>query len=126
MIDLCSDSEESCTVQDVRPENDSNPSRKKQKRIEKKHQNDLQGGIQSRLSAGYVNSGSGPIPFLRTINRRLYKQAIINRQLSVYTLYNTEQAIACLQFKPIHKNVIFVNRQPPETKKYGMIRPTVE
>ena len=41
MIDLCSDSEESCTVQDVRPENDSNPSRKKQKRIERKHQDDL-------------------------------------------------------------------------------------
>ena len=77
LIDLCLDSEESC--KDVRYENDLNDSRKKQKRSEKKHQSDLQGGFQSRLTAGYVNSGSGPIPFLRTINRRLYKQAIINR-----------------------------------------------
>ena len=61
LIDLCLDSEESC--KDVRYENDLNDSRKKQKRSEKKHQSDLQGGFQSRLTAGYVNFGSGPIPF---------------------------------------------------------------
>ena len=86
MIDLCSDSEESCTVQDARPENgtvqdarpengtvqdarpenDSNTSRKNQKRIERKHHHDLQDGFQSRLTSGYVNSGSGRIPFVGT------------------------------------------------------------
>ena len=64
LIDLCLDSEESC--KDVRHENDLNNSRKKQKRIERKHQDDLQGGFQSRLTSGYVNSRSGRIPFLRT------------------------------------------------------------
>ena len=72
MIDLCSDSEESCTVQDARPENgtvqdarpenDSNTSRKNQKRIERKHHHDLQDGFQSRLAV---------VSCLRSISRVL-------------------------------------------------------